>query len=54
MERYSNIKFILAHAGGTLPYLKWRINETLNTQKYVMEDPKIDLNHLLLVKIRFS
>lgn len=40
MERYSNIKFILAHAGGTLPYLRWRINETLSTEKYVMEDPK--------------
>lgn len=40
MERYSNIKFILAHAGGTLPYLKWRINETLATQQYIMEDPK--------------
>lgn len=40
MERYPSIKFILAHAGGTLPYLKWRINETLATQKYIMEDPK--------------
>lgn len=25
LKRYSNIKFILAHAGGTAPYLAWRI-----------------------------
>lgn len=25
LERYSRIKFILAHAGGTLPFLAWRI-----------------------------
>ena len=50
MERYSNIKFILAHAGGTLPYLKWRINETLNTQKYVMEDPKNRLKSFITGK----
>lgn len=25
-RRYSNIRFILAHAGGTLPYLAWRLS----------------------------
>lgn len=25
LKRYPNIKFILAHAGGTVPYLAWRI-----------------------------
>lgn len=25
LKRYSEIKFILAHAGGTVPYLAWRI-----------------------------
>lgn len=40
VERYPDIKYILAHAGGTLPYLSWRINETLKTEKYLMKDPK--------------
>ena len=31
VERYSNIKFILAHSGGTLPY-NWRISEAVNTE----------------------
>lgn len=26
MERYSNIRFVLAHAGGTVPYLAWRLS----------------------------
>lgn len=47
VERYKNINFILAHAGGTLPYLTWRINETLNTQKYIMDDPKNRLNEFV-------
>lgn len=40
LERYPNIKFILAHAGGTLPYINWRIHNTLETQKYIIQDPK--------------
>lgn len=40
LERYPNIKFILAHAGGTLPYLQWRIHNTLETQKYIAQDVK--------------
>lgn len=39
VERYSNIKFILAHSGGTLPYINWRISEAVNTEKYIMEAP---------------
>lgn len=30
MDRFPNIKFILGHAGGTLPYLKWRIDQSYN------------------------
>jgi 6-methylsalicylate decarboxylase len=26
LERFANIKFILSHAGGTLPYLAWRLS----------------------------
>ena len=26
MERYPGIRFILSHAGGTVPYLAWRIS----------------------------
>lgn len=40
LERYPNIQFILAHAGGTLPYLEWRLHNTLETQKYIAQDPK--------------
>jgi predicted TIM-barrel fold metal-dependent hydrolase len=47
LERYKNINFILAHAGGTLPYLTWRINETLRTQKYIMADPRNRLNEFV-------
>ncbi len=43
LKRYSNIKFILAHAGGTAPYLAWRITfgnkrllKTLNNFYYDM------------------
>lgn len=37
----------MAHAGGTLPYLTWRINETLRTQKYIMADPRNRLNEFV-------
>ena len=47
MERYDQLKFILAHAGGTLPYLKWRIHEALETQRYIMEDPKSRLQPMM-------
>ncbi|MBF2756471.1 MULTISPECIES: amidohydrolase family protein [Staphylococcus] len=47
VERYPNIKFILAHAGGTLPYIQWRINNTLETQKYIIQDPKNRLKSLM-------
>lgn len=30
MDRYPHIKFILGHAGGTLPYLRWRIDQSYN------------------------
>lgn len=37
MDRYPNIKFILAHAGGTLPYLTWRINQCYEVVKQTMD-----------------
>lgn len=40
LDRYPNITFILAHAGGTLPYIEWRINQTLETLSYIMVNPK--------------
>lgn len=33
IERYPNIKYILAHGGGTVPYLAWRIALTKYTNK---------------------
>ncbi len=38
MDRYPNIKFILAHAGGTLPYLTWRINECYKIIKQIADE----------------
>ena len=38
IERCPNIKFILAHAGGTLPYLKWRIGQSYRSAKVWMND----------------
>lgn len=47
LDRYPNIKFILAHAGGTLPYLEWRINQTFETLSYIMVNPKERLKPFL-------
>ncbi len=33
MDRYPDIRYILAHAGGTIPYLGWKIALTQYTQK---------------------
>ncbi|KMQ04699.1 2-amino-3-carboxymuconate-6-semialdehyde decarboxylase [Bacillus cereus] len=38
IERCPNIKFILAHAGGTIPYLKWRIGQSYRSGKVWMRD----------------
>lgn len=40
MDRYPNIKIILAHAGGTLPYLTWRINQCYELIKQTMDNSK--------------
>lgn len=32
LDRYPRIKFILAHAGGTLPYFSWRLGEIMERQ----------------------
>ena len=32
LDRYLNIKFVLAHAGGTLPYFSWRLGEIMEHQ----------------------
>lgn len=30
LERYQNITFIFSHMGGTLPYIKWRLDHTFS------------------------
>jgi 6-methylsalicylate decarboxylase len=37
LDRFPNIKFILAHAGGTLPYTSWRLSDIICRQ--MMEPP---------------
>ena len=32
LDRYPRIKFMLAHAGGTLPYCSWRLGEIMERQ----------------------
>jgi predicted TIM-barrel fold metal-dependent hydrolase len=35
LDRYPNIRFILAHAGGTLPYVAWRLADIIHRQMTV-------------------
>lgn len=42
LERFPNIKIILAHAGGTLPYLRPRINTTFNFAKLLISSNQIE------------
>lgn len=35
LDRFPNIRFILAHAGGTLPYVAWRVSEIVSRQMTV-------------------
>ena len=35
LDRYPNIRFILAHAGGTLPYVSWRLADIIHRQMIV-------------------
>jgi 6-methylsalicylate decarboxylase len=37
LDRFPNIKFILSHAGGTLPYFAWRVGEIAERQ--MTEEP---------------
>jgi len=32
LDRFPNIRFILCHAGGTLPYVSWRLSEIISRQ----------------------
>ena len=43
MDRYPNIKFILGHAGGALPYLRWRIDQSYSWMIENLEDA-VELN----------
>lgn len=35
LDRFPNIRFILCHAGGTLPYVSWRVSEIVSRQMTV-------------------
>ncbi|MBE5102338.1 amidohydrolase family protein [Priestia aryabhattai] len=50
IERCPDIKFILAHAGGTLPYLKWRIGQSFRSGKVWMRDELVAERWNTLVK----
>lgn len=41
LERFPNIKIILAHAGGTLPYLRYRIDNTFKFAKHLSSSNQI-------------
>lgn len=41
LERFPNIKIILAHAGGTLPYLRFRIENTFKFAKFLCSSNQI-------------
>lgn len=42
LERFPNIRFILAHAGGTLPYVSYRLSEIVSRQ---MTEPPWDTQY---------
>jgi 6-methylsalicylate decarboxylase len=42
LDRFPNIKFILAHAGGTLPYTSWRLSDIIYRQ---MTEPPWDTQY---------
>jgi predicted TIM-barrel fold metal-dependent hydrolase len=42
LDRYPNIRFILAHAGGTLPYTAWRLGDIISRQ---MTEPPWDTQY---------
>lgn len=42
LERYPNIRFILCHAGGTLPYVAWRLADIMTRQ---MNEPPWDTQY---------
>ena len=41
MERFPNIKFILSHAGGTLPFLSFRLSQLINWQTAQPAEPSL-------------
>lgn len=41
LDRYPNIQFILVHAGGTLPYLNWRLNQSYAWMRENISDNEI-------------
>ncbi|NNE20305.1 MAG: amidohydrolase family protein, partial [Myxococcales bacterium] len=47
LERYPNIRFILSHAGGTVPYLAWRFSLLWLREPDLMERaPKGGMHYL--------
>lgn len=46
VERYPNIRFVLAHAGGTVPYLSWRFNLLWGSPEVQERAPKGALHYL--------
>lgn len=46
VERYPDIRFVLAHAGGTVPYLSWRFNLLWGNPEVQQRAPKGALHYL--------
>ena len=46
VERYPDIQFVLAHAGGTVPYLSWRFNLLWGSPEVQARAPKGALHYL--------
>jgi predicted TIM-barrel fold metal-dependent hydrolase len=45
-EKYPNIRWILAHAGGFLPYVAWRLSLTNDMPQYAIKAPHGMLHHV--------
>lgn len=46
LERYSNIRWILSHAGGFLPYVAWRLSLANALPQYARQVPQGVLTHI--------
>lgn len=51
-EKYSNIKFIVSHAGGAIPFLAWRICRGILASRGCSQQERVQQNEILVQQLR--